>query len=91
VDPKCLKYYTGSWFEALKTAKIQFRRYTIIYNGFPTREEHLPEAAQIIARVIEDMKDSEESVVFDPGTCFYLLPCALLTYLTLQLFSRLEL
>jgi len=63
-------------------AKIEFRRYTIIYNGFPTREEHLPDAAQIIARVVEDMKDlEEESVVFDPGTRLYIYICICFAYI----------
>ena len=83
VKPNCLKYYEGSWHEALKMAKIEFRRYITIYNGFPTREEHLPDAAQIIARIVEDMKDSEEGVVvFDPGTGFYLFSYMLCLYIS---------
>jgi hypothetical protein len=69
VSPTSLKFYEGSWAEALKMAKLRFRRYVIIHNGFSTREEHLQEAAQIIARVIEDMKHGEDGVVFDPGMC----------------------
>jgi hypothetical protein len=67
VTPKCLAFYEGSWREALKMAKLRFRRYVMLYNGFPILADHLPEAAQIIARVVEDMKQGEDHVIFDKG------------------------
>ena len=69
ISPQSLKYYEGSWQEALRMAKQRFRCYTILYNVFPVRDIHLPEATQIIARVVEDMKDPEgqNQIIFDPG------------------------
>ena len=81
-----MSYYDGKlgWCQALKMAKKKFRQYLVIYNGFPERGKHLCEAAQILACVIEDLKD--EKIVFDPGWFFNLV----FVYILVMLFTALE-
>jgi hypothetical protein len=61
-----LEFYPSTWREALTTAKFKFRRYMVLYNAFPSREEDIQQVTQMISQVVEDMK-SENNTIFDPG------------------------
>lgn len=63
--PTSLEYYNGNWREALKIAKGKYRRFMVIHNAFPSREDDIQEVRQIISQVVEDMKS--EDAIFDPG------------------------
>jgi len=72
-DPKALKYYSSSgvWVTAITKAKGVFRRFTMLYNLFPLRDSHLQDAATILSKVIEDLKEEDTTLVFDRRKFFY--------------------
>lgn len=41
----------------------------VLHNAFPSREDHIQQATQIISQVVEDMK-AENDTIFDPGEVF---------------------
>lgn len=65
--PDTLQFYSGTWFEAIKTAKKRFRGYIFLKNGFPQRSTDLHEATAILSEVVEEYKD--DGVLFNPGRC----------------------
>jgi hypothetical protein len=64
--PTSLEYYPSTWREALITSKLKYRRFMVLYDAFPSREDDIQQATQIISQVVQDMK-SENNTVFDPG------------------------
>ena len=63
--PTTLRFYHDNWKVAIEEAKRRFRGYILLQNAFPTRDEHLHEAAHILTEVIEEMKNEE--AIFDEG------------------------
>ena len=63
--PTTLRFYRDNWKVAMEEAKRRFRGYVLLQNAFPTRDEHLHEAAHILTEVIEEMKNEEK--IFDEG------------------------
>jgi len=64
--PTSLEYYPLTWREALTTAKLKYRRFMVLHNAFPSRDDDIQQARQIIFQVVEDMK-LENDTIFDPG------------------------
>lgn len=64
-DPKTAAYYPSCWRESIDRAKEKFRRFTMLYNLFPGRDNHLQDAARILSKIVAEEKSDGKR--FHPG------------------------
>jgi hypothetical protein len=64
-SPKTARHYPECWREAIDRGKEQFRRFVMVYNLFPGRDAHLPDAARILSKVIADERSNGK--LFNPS------------------------
>ena len=58
-------YYTGTWRATIEAAKLQFQKFVVLQNAFPTREEHIGDAHEILYEIISTFQGSGR--IFDQG------------------------
>lgn len=63
--PTTLRYYDGTWRAALETSKLSFLRFILLRNAFPTREEHLDDAHEVLAETVSLFQSRNR--IFDPS------------------------
>jgi hypothetical protein len=69
VKPTTMRYYEGTWRAALETCKRAFQQFVVLRNAFPTREEHLDDAHEILKETISSFQS--QGRVFDSGTFYF--------------------
>jgi hypothetical protein len=68
ISPQTAKYYSDCWKEAIERAKERFRRFIILHNLFPDRDNHLQDAATILSKIVADEKSTGKP--FNASTYF---------------------
>jgi hypothetical protein len=55
-------YYPSCWRESIDRAKEKFRHFTMLYNLFPGRDNHLQDAARILSKIVAEEKSDGKRV-----------------------------